>query len=151
LTPDDEALVRSPLAVLSKDREELATQRTAAIEAIVGLIGREYQAAVEAIGEPKFVGNVVRSLHLRAIDLHWMRHLDDMTHLRRTIGLQGYAQRDPLVEYKKESFRMFTSMRQNIDRDVVYNVIRVLRQAGEARAMMQAAAKQVAPHATLGG
>jgi preprotein translocase subunit SecA len=44
---------------------------------------------------------------MRAIDLHWMDHLDTMDYLRTGIGLRGYGQRDPLVEYQKEGYQLF--------------------------------------------
>ncbi len=50
------------------------------------------------------------SAALRAIDMHWMDHIDTMDYLRTGIGLRGYGQRDPLVEYQKESHRLFQEL-----------------------------------------
>jgi len=66
---------------------------------------------------------------LRTIDNSWVNHLETMTYLRRSIGLRGYGQRDPLVEYKREAFGIYNEMQVHIERDVVYNVFKVLKQS----------------------
>jgi preprotein translocase subunit SecA len=60
-----------------------------------------------------------RMLMLSVIDQLWKEHLLNMDHLREGIGLRGYAQHDPLVEYKRESFEMFESMMQKFEEDTV--------------------------------
>ncbi|HEX8932116.1 MAG TPA: preprotein translocase subunit SecA [Patescibacteria group bacterium] len=62
---------------------------------------------------------------LSVIDNLWMNHLDAMDNLRQGIGLRGYAQRDPLVEYKNEGFRMFEQLVWNIDDEVVHRIYRI--------------------------
>ena len=54
-----------------------------------------------------------------SLDGKWKDHLLDMDHLKEGIGLRGYGQRDPLVEYKKESFSLFQDMKGRIEEDVV--------------------------------
>ncbi|MDX1991343.1 MAG: preprotein translocase subunit SecA [bacterium] len=66
-----------------------------------------------------------RRVMLRAIDTHWQRHLTDLDVLREGIGLMSIAQRDPLVEYKREAFAMFNQMRTQIDRQALQDVFRV--------------------------
>ncbi len=61
---------------------------------------------------------------LRAIDNHWQRHLTDLDVLREGIGLVSIAQRDPLVEYKREAFVMFNEMRTEIRRQAVQDIFR---------------------------
>jgi preprotein translocase subunit SecA len=56
---------------------------------------------------------------LQVIDSQWKDHLLEMDHLKEGIGLRGYGQRDPLIEYKKESFDMFQSMLDRIEEDAV--------------------------------
>ncbi len=70
-----------------------------------------------------------RQMLLRAIDTSWQRHLTDLDILREGIGLMSIAQRDPLVEYKREAFAMFQAMRQQIDLMAVRNVFRAQRPA----------------------
>ena len=62
---------------------------------------------------------------LRSIDMLWMEHLDSMDSLRDGIGLQGYGQKDPLVEYKKESYKMFQSLLGSIEENVLSAIFKV--------------------------
>lgn len=61
---------------------------------------------------------------LRAIDLHWMEHLDTMDYLRTGIGLRGYGQRDPLVEYQKEGHRLFQQLLETIKSSLLDTIFR---------------------------
>jgi preprotein translocase subunit SecA len=63
-----------------------------------------------------------RALMLYIIDTAWKDHLLAMDHLKEGIGLRGYGQRDPLTEYKKESFAMFGLMRERIEDEIVTNL-----------------------------
>ncbi len=62
---------------------------------------------------------VERDLMLQVVDAQWKDHLYGLDHLREGIGLRGYGQRNPLVEYKRESFTMFQAMKQRIDEDTL--------------------------------
>lgn len=68
---------------------------------------------------------IEKQMVLRAIDMLWMDHVDAMDHLRTGIGLRGYGQRDPLVEYKKDAYRMFTELINLIQKQVVYGIFKV--------------------------
>ena len=56
---------------------------------------------------------------LQIVDQQWKDHLYSLDHLKEGIGLRGYGQRDPLVEYKKESFALFQDMRSRIEEEIV--------------------------------
>jgi preprotein translocase subunit SecA len=71
------------------------------------MIGREMLQRIE------------RDVMLSLVDQQWKDHLYSLDHLKEGIGLRGYGQRDPLVEYKKESFAMFQDMKERIDEDIV--------------------------------
>src|SRR5437868_11928182 len=60
-----------------------------------------------------------RMIMLQIVDSHWKDHLLAMDHLKEGIGLRGYGQRDPLVEYKKESFDLFESLMARIEEDTL--------------------------------
>ena len=62
---------------------------------------------------------------LQAVDHQWKDHLLAMDHLREGIGLRGYGQKDPLIEYKKEGFEMFEEMKQRIVESTVENLFRI--------------------------
>ncbi len=68
---------------------------------------------------PEAMAEMERFIMLQLIDKYWKDHLLAMDHLREGIGLRGYAQRDPLVEYKREGFEMFTQMMNRIEEEAV--------------------------------
>ncbi len=139
LTEDEKIALHAAMPSLSKDKEQLLLSRTRIIEEMLGIIRSRVASAIETLGDEEKVRRLERGLLLRSIDGAWMRHLEDMTYLRRTIGLQGYAQRDPLVEYKKEAFRLYAALREDVAKEVVYNVIKMLSQAVQAQKFISAA------------
>jgi preprotein translocase subunit SecA len=62
---------------------------------------------------------VERDIMLQIVDTQWKDHLYSLDHLKEGIGLRGYGQRDPLVEYKKESFQLFQDMKDRVDEEIV--------------------------------
>lgn len=73
----------------------------------------------------KMMREAEKSISLRAIDNLWVRHLTSMDYLRGGIGLQSYGQRDPLVEYKRQAFRMYKDLLASVRREVAYNIFKV--------------------------
>ncbi|MCC7178161.1 MAG: SEC-C domain-containing protein, partial [Acidobacteria bacterium] len=76
-------------------------------------------AEKEQIVPREILADVERNLMLQIVDGQWKDHLYSLDHLKEGIGLRGYGQRDPLVEYKKESFQLFQDMRRRIEEEVV--------------------------------
>lgn len=75
----------------------------------------ELRAEMEKIvGQEEFLLGVKMTI-LQALDIHWMNHLDTMEHLRNSVSLRGYGQHDPLVEYKRESLKLFKQMEHSIE------------------------------------
>ncbi|MBT6691541.1 preprotein translocase subunit SecA [Candidatus Parcubacteria bacterium] len=68
---------------------------------------------------------IEQGIVLRSIDTLWVEHLTAMDKLRTGIGLQGYGQRDPLVEYKREAFNLFNSLLDSIRKQIVYAIFKV--------------------------
>jgi len=66
-----------------------------------------------------------RFVMLQVVDQQWKDHLLAIDHLKEGIGLRGYGQRDPLVEYKKESFELFTLMKERIEDQIVQYLFRL--------------------------
>lgn len=83
-----------------------------------------YVKREEQIGRP-LMRQIERIVMLSVIDNLWMNHLDAMDNLRQGIGLRGYAQKDPLVEYKNEGYTMFESLMWAIDDDIVHRIFKV--------------------------
>jgi preprotein translocase subunit SecA len=74
---------------------------------------------------PEVLAQIEKFVSLDSYDELWMNHLDAIDNLRDGIGLRGYAQKDPLVEYKQESFAMFESLLARIDSTIAHRVFRV--------------------------
>ncbi len=85
---------------------------------------REYQTKVEVLGEELIV-RAEKEITLMILDRHWKEHLAAMDYLRQGIGLRGYAQKNPVQEYKRESFEMFTDMLDGIKYEAVQALTRV--------------------------
>jgi preprotein translocase subunit SecA len=64
-------------------------------------------------------------IYLGSIDQLWKDHLLNIDHLKEGVGLRGYAQKDPLVEYKKEGFALFQMMDEQVKTDVICKLFRV--------------------------
>jgi len=68
---------------------------------------------------------IEKAVYLRSIDNLWIEHLDTLDHIRQGIGLRGYGQRDPLIEYKKEADTLFNELLATIQNQVVYSIFKV--------------------------
>jgi preprotein translocase subunit SecA len=105
--------------------------RLALGDAIFEKLKERYEAKERLIG-PDQMRYHERMLMLSIIDQLWKDHLLNMDHLREGIGLRGYGQHDPLVEYKRESFEMFEGMMQKFEEDTVryLYLMQIVDQAG---------------------
>ncbi len=74
--------------------------------------------------EPEKLTTVERYTILTAIDKLWQEHLYEMDSLRYSIGLRGYGQRDPLIEYKAEAYKIFDELMVNIKTEICHNIFR---------------------------
>ena len=96
--------------------------------------------------EKEFGSTVLRELEkavmLRVIDTHWKDHLLTMDYLKEGIGLRGYGQKDPLIEYKREGFDLFAAMIDRIKFDAIGHLFRI-------QAVQQPPAPQPAPPTRL--
>jgi preprotein translocase subunit SecA len=86
--------------------------------AIWAKLDGRYEAKEAKVG-PELMRRYERHILLQIIDGSWKDHLLTMDHLKEGIGLRAYGQRDPLVEYKRESFEMFGQMKERIENDAV--------------------------------
>jgi preprotein translocase subunit SecA len=93
-------------------------------ELLMKIVNDIYEQREKTLGE-EMAGQIERFVYLSTIDHLWIDHLTAMDHLREGIGLRGYAQKDPLVEYKKEAFDMFERLVNQIDYEIVRKVFRI--------------------------
>jgi len=91
-------------------------------DAIWGLIKGSYEEKEKLVGS-ELLRRVERDIMLQIVDEQWKDHLYSLDHLKEGIGLRGYGQRDPLVEYKRESFDLFTAMKERVEEAMVRYVM----------------------------
>ena len=96
----------------------------ALFDTLADVADEAYDALEEQFGEES-MRTVERRVLLSVIDKLWVEHLTQMDELRQGVGLQAYGQRDPLVVYKTEGFRMFNQLQRNIQHDLVRSIFRV--------------------------
>ena len=101
------------------EKLELASKSTEEIgDAIWALAKKSYEEKDALVGG-ELLRRVERDIMLQIVDAQWKDHLYSLDHLKEGIGLRGYGQRDPLVEYKKESFALFQDMKARIEEEIV--------------------------------
>jgi preprotein translocase subunit SecA len=93
-------------------------------ETLRGRVLERYEEKERSLGA-EVMRQHERTLMLYVIDTAWKDHLLAMDHLKEGIGLRGYGQRDPLNEYKKESFAMFGLMKERIEDEIIMNLWRM--------------------------
>lgn len=96
--------------------------------------------------------NIEKHFLLQTIDAKWRDHLLTLEHLRSVVGFRGYAQRDPLNEYKNESFQLFEGMLDSLRQDVTQRLSRIepASEEDQRRMMEQMLAQQEAAAAEAG-
>lgn len=108
----------------SKDHINDVQKVSAIIEFLKGLAKEAYGKKEQEV-TPAIMRQIEKAIYLRSIDVFWMNHLDDIDYLREGIGLRGYGQRDPLVEYKKEAYLLFQNLMATIRSSVITNIFKV--------------------------
>lgn len=98
------------IGLMRKEKERAKT----ALEAV-----REAYAKKEAEFEPEVMRKVEREVYLKVLDMLWMQHLENMQHLREGIHWRSVGQRDPLVEYRSESQKLFDGLQRNLREEVL--------------------------------
>ncbi len=119
--------------VVGKKEEKLdtITDQTKIIDYALGLADKaieQFEARMSKLGKElgheNFFGIIFKQVALQSIDSLWIDHLEAIDYLRTGIGLRGYGQRDPLIEYKKESYRMFNELLNLINKEIVYTIFK---------------------------
>jgi preprotein translocase subunit SecA len=121
---DIPALIREIARVFGVDAEtleglELEEKTTEEIgDAVWSLVKTSYVEKETIVGA-ELLRRIERDIMLQIVDAQWKDHLYSLDHLKEGIGLRGYGQRDPLVEYKKESYGLFQDMKARIEEEMV--------------------------------
>ena len=91
----------------------------------------------------EIINDFEKAISLRVIDMHWMEHINTMSHLREGIHLRGYAQENPLRAYKSEGYELFDELLAKIDRQTtVYLLKAEVRQNTERKQVAKGVANQ---------
>jgi len=114
------------------DNERREQQRDDLHQLLTDLASRRYHERHEELGSELFA-DLCRYVFLRTIDAKWRDHLYALDMLREGISLRAYGQKDPLVEYKQESFRMFDDMLADLYREALTLLFRAQVQTAEDR------------------
>jgi preprotein translocase subunit SecA len=138
LTSNDETSIdyekiNNELELKVLDRGTNAVDRELCGHMNIGMVqDRVYELAVkqyeEKIAKAKEngidFGEIERVMLLRVVDSYWRNHIDAMDMLRKGIGLRGYGQRDPVMEYRREGFEMFDDMVESIRRTTAIRLLK---------------------------
>jgi preprotein translocase subunit SecA len=116
LTRDYLALVLAPLPVAADERLQIGHE--ALLERFQEHARQRHQTKEQRL-TPELTRQLERFVLMQVIDEHWKEHLNQLVMLRSGIGLRSYGQRDPLVEYKAESFRLFEELMDTIEDEAV--------------------------------
>jgi preprotein translocase subunit SecA len=117
--------------VFSVSLEPSPESRESFREFLVSEIKHSYEQKESEIGQD-LMRYLERVIMLQVIDSQWKDHLLGMDHLKEGIGLRGYGQKDPLVEYKKEAFDVFAEMTSRLSTEIVTRLFKMQVQTKEA-------------------
>jgi len=127
--------VELPIRRWLEDDDELTDESM--LEKIIEHFEKSYQEKIDILGE-ELISRYEKELMLMILDRHWKEHLAAMDYLRQGIGLRGYAQKNPVQEFKRESFEMFTDMLEGIKYEAIQALTRVqIRSESEVEALEQ--------------
>ena len=123
-----------PLTEYMPSADETKNMKKAELkETLIEMALQAYAEKESEFPDPESMREAERVVLLKTIDRKWMDHIDDMDQLRQGIGLQAYAQRDPLNEYKMAGYDMFNEMMASIREDTVKMMFRVKVEKPEER------------------
>lgn len=129
---DLEGLVKSLNAILPDTMKPLDVADFEKIEEVETLIENvqnifvsEYKKKTETIPDPEVFRKIEKQVTLRVMDTLWMEHINQMSDLRESVALRGYAQRNPLMEYKQEAYQMFAKLLETIQHNIVNTLFKL--------------------------
>ncbi|TNE84944.1 MAG: preprotein translocase subunit SecA, partial [Rhodobacteraceae bacterium] len=136
-------------APIAKWAEEEGVDQDVVIERLEEATDTMMAEKAEAFG-PETMQLIEKQVLLQIIDAKWREHLVTLDQLRQTIGFRGYAQRDPLSEFKTESFQLFEIMLDSLRSEVTQQLMRIRPLTAEEQEQMQAQMQpQTAPQADV--
>jgi preprotein translocase subunit SecA len=110
--------------IITNRNKNIAEKNSLLSEYLIGVAKENHGKKEQEIGA-ETLKEIEKSIILETYDNMWMNHLDEIDYLREGIGLRGYGQRDPLIEYKLEAFSMFAHIMENIKSSIASTVFRI--------------------------
>ena len=120
----ERALAAMGVVLHWEESERAGLKATAFEEKLLQNARAAYDAKEQEVGEAN-MRHLERVILLQIVDTFWKDHLLSMDHLKEGIGLRGYGQKNPLDEYKKEGYKMFTELMQRVKEKTVSTLLRV--------------------------
>jgi preprotein translocase subunit SecA len=124
IMPADDAVSKKIEEHMNDKNKNAAEKISLITDYLVGIAKENYNKKEHEIGVD-IMRSIEKAVMLQTIDNLWMNHLDEIDYLREGIGLRGYGQRDPLIEYKREAFNMFSGLMDNIRSSIAKTIFRV--------------------------
>jgi len=117
--------VKKQLEIIQNDKSKNEIEKRGMLhDYLMDLAKTAYGQKEKEIGEES-MRIIERAITLQTIDTLWMNHLEEIDYLREGIGLRGYGQRDPLIEYKREAFDLFSRLMENVRSSIVKTIFRI--------------------------
>lgn len=110
---------------LSIEKIETMDSQENLIEKIKLYLFKAYEEKENILTDSEILRKLERNVYLNIIDTLWMEHIDNMQQLRESVALKGYAQRDPLIEYKEEAYYLFTKLLNEIQSNTVGTLFKI--------------------------
>lgn len=107
-------------------RAAAVERRNKLAEYLIALAHDRYKELQVTFERPQRMEQILRGILLRTLDTLWIEHLEQMDYLRQGIGLRGYGQKDPLIEYRKEAHTLYTQLLNNFQSQVATSVYKVV-------------------------
>ncbi|MFA6184467.1 MAG: preprotein translocase subunit SecA [Parcubacteria group bacterium] len=118
-------LAKKRIEEISQDKTKNESAKISnCIDFVFGEFKKNIGTKEKEIGDAN-MSTIRKMVMLQTIDSLWMNHLDEIDYLRQGIGLRGYGQRDPLIEYKKESYNLFSLLMDNIRTTIVNTIFKI--------------------------
>ncbi len=122
---------RKKLEQIKEDKSKNSAEKiTLMQDFVMGKAKEAYIKKEQEIGS-ETLRQIERAIVLQTMDTLWMNHLDEIDYLRQGIGLRGYGQRDPLIEYKREAFHLFSHLMENMRSTVIRTMFKITMVSAE--------------------
>ncbi|NTW15097.1 MAG: preprotein translocase subunit SecA [Candidatus Moranbacteria bacterium] len=121
----DEGATLGNVEAIRDDRALDEEEKRAQIRELLLLEGKSALSKKAEAVPTEIWDRIQRALYVQSLDQLWMNHLDEIEYLRQGIGLRGYGQRDPLVEYKREAFNLFTGLLDAVRKTYLLTVFKI--------------------------